>query len=287
MDTVNQSMYKLDSDPSSVIRIGQMTLFLGIGSFMAWACLAPLDQGVPGMGTIHISGERKEIQAFTSGVIENINVREGDKVHEGDVLIRLTDDGIGMTAEQLGRLFTEFSQADGSTTRKYGGTGLGLAISRTLAEMMQGSVGVESHYGEGSTFWFTALLQPVVEHAASTLIPSHDLRGTRVLVVDNNPKTAVALTNMLMAMSFEVTQSSSCTQALTLIDERQAISPIALIFAKENLPDMSGLQMATELAARVRLSAQLPGRGGVFAESGVPTGNRTPAAAVKGQCSNR
>lgn len=89
MDTVNQSMYKLDSDPSSVIRIGQITLFLGIGSFMAWACLAPLDQGVPGMGTIHISGERKEIQAFTSGVIENINVREGDKVHEGDVLIRL------------------------------------------------------------------------------------------------------------------------------------------------------------------------------------------------------
>ena len=202
------------------------------------------------LGQILINYMSNAVKFTEQGDIR-LEIRIAEQRENGILLyFAIHDTGIGLTEEQQARLFQSFQQADASTTRKYGGTGLGLAISRTLAEMMQGSVGVESHYGEGSTFWFTALLQPVVEHAASTLIPSHDLRGTRVLVVDNNPKTAVALTNMLMAMSFEVTQSSSCTQALTLIDERLSVSPIALIFAKENLPDMSGLQMATELAAR-------------------------------------
>ena len=164
------------------------------------------------------------------------------------------DTGIGLTEEQQTRLFQSFQQADASTTRKYGGTGLGLAISRTLAEMMHGSVGVESRYGEGSTFWFTALLQPVSDHVAPSLLPSRDLRGTRVMVVDDNPKAATALANMLVAMSFEVCQAHSGSHALTLIDELQATVPIALIFAKENLPDMSGQQMADALTSRDLMS---------------------------------
>jgi signal transduction histidine kinase len=109
---------------------------------------------------------------------------EGD---EAVVRFEVKDSGIGMTLQQQERLFQSFAQADASTTHRYGGTGLGLAISKQLAELMGGGIGVESHQGEGSAFWFTIRLQKQPEGFPQATPPRRaSLRNLRVLVVDDN-----------------------------------------------------------------------------------------------------
>ena len=116
-----------------------------------------------------------------------------DHADHPDVLLRVavTDTGIGLSDEARQRLFQPFTQADGSTTRRYGGTGLGLAISRRLAELMGGNIGVQSVEGVGSTFWFTARLASGVANVAgeaqASPLPAPDLHDGHVLVVDDQP----------------------------------------------------------------------------------------------------
>jgi signal transduction histidine kinase/CheY-like chemotaxis protein len=99
--------------------------------------------------------------------------------------VTVRDTGTGVPEDKIGLLFQKFSQVDGSSTRKHGGTGLGLAISRQLVELMGGSIGVESRMGEGSTFWFEVPL-PADPRPAVAPVPVEDLRGLRVLIVDDN-----------------------------------------------------------------------------------------------------
>ncbi|KRD54741.1 two-component system sensor histidine kinase/response regulator [Acidovorax sp. Root275] len=153
------------------------------------------------------------------------------------------DTGIGLTPEQMGRLFQSFQQADTSTTRRYGGTGLGLAICKSLAELMGGEVGVESTYGQGSTFWVAVPLERGAP--ARVLLPPPDLRGRRVLVVDDNQTAATVLSDMLLAMGFEVEQAHSGLEALDRLRESMARhQPFGLLLLDWHMPGMDGIQLA-------------------------------------------
>jgi CheY-like chemotaxis protein len=127
--------------------------------------------------------------------------------HVGDeVLLHawVQDSGIGMTAEQCGRLFQSFSQADASTTRRFGGTGLGLAISKNLVEMMGGRIWVESVAGEGSTFHFTARLGVATSVEPTVAQMAQELAGIRVLVADDNPLALAITADLLRQLGMAV-----------------------------------------------------------------------------------
>ncbi len=128
------------------------------------------------------------------------------------------DTGIGMTAEQQAKLFQAFSQADTSTTRKYGGTGLGLTISKRLVNMMGGEIWIESEAGQGTTFHFTADFGLGKETVKRRFEPAPDLRGLRVLVVDDNATSREILQDILESFSFEVLLAASGQDALEEIE---------------------------------------------------------------------
>ncbi len=176
-------------------------------------------------------------------IVVRVQQQQGEQV-----LLRfeVRDTGIGLAPEQIERLFQSFQQADTSTTRRYGGTGLGLAISKSLAELMGGEVGVRSLPGQGSTFWFTV---PVQRGApARPLLPAPDLRGLRVLVVDDNAHAATVIAEMLQSMSFEVEQAHSGAEALRALQratpQGQAFDLVVLDW---QMPGMDGLELARRI----------------------------------------
>ena len=154
------------------------------------------------------------------------------------------DTGIGLTEEHREKLFQSFQQADTSISRRYGGTGLGLAISKELAHLMGGEVGVESEFGKGSTFWFTARLGKG-KAKAQPLIPDPDLRGRRILVVDDNEMSRIILEDMLSEMTFAVSSVASGRSALEEI--RLAVEagrPYDVILLDWRMRELDGIQTA-------------------------------------------
>ena len=159
----------------------------------------------------------------------------------------VADTGIGITQEQMGRLFQSFEQADASITRRYGGTGLGLAISKRLAEAMGGQAGVESVLGKGSTFWFTAKLGI---GSPEKLLPKSfiDLHGRRTLVVDDNDSAAIILCDLLSAVGFSVHSVNSGPAALEEIKRGEATGlPYEFVLVDWLMPSMNGLETVQSL----------------------------------------
>jgi PAS domain S-box-containing protein len=152
------------------------------------------------------------------------------------------DSGIGMTPEQLARLFQAFSQADSSTTREYGGTGLGLSISKRLIEMMGGNIWVESSYGTGSTFHFTAWFGiGSAEAKRRLLIP--DIAGIRVLVVDDNQQARDILSDFLKGLALRVQSASSGEEAIRELVGADERDPYQLVMVDWQMPGMNGLEV--------------------------------------------
>ena len=166
----------------------------------------------------------------------------------------VTDSGIGMTAEQVGKLFQSFSQADASTTRKYGGTGLGLTISKKLVEMMGGTIWVESKHREGSSFIFTAIFQLVPEDDSISALPKPDLRGIKVLVVDDSLTAQEILQQLAHSVSFNVAVADSGEEAIAKIQSADLEGdPFKLVFMDWKMPGMDGI----EASKKIKLDASL------------------------------
>ena len=165
-----------------------------------------------------------------------------------EVRIEVQDSGIGIPAETQGRLFQAFSQADGSTSRKYGGTGLGLAISKQLVTLMEGKIGVESEPGKGSTFWFTAQLEKQTGEVVTRHSSALDRLHMRVLVVDDNHTNRQILRNQVEAWEMQVGSAASGDEALdrlrTALGEGQ---PYDVALLDVQMPEMDGFTLATAI----------------------------------------
>ncbi len=177
----------------------------------------------------------------------------------GRVLLRFTvsDTGIGIPAETLSRLFQSFTQADTSTTRKYGGTGLGLAISKRLAELMGGTIGVSSESGRGSTFWFTVDL-PVSERIAPSIAAlagslatqqrSPQTRG-KVLVAEDNPINQRVAVILLSKLGYSADVASDGAEALEMVQK----ASYDIVLMDIQMPVMDGFE-ATKAIRQLQLS---------------------------------
>ncbi|MFA5181547.1 MAG: response regulator [Syntrophales bacterium] len=171
-----------------------------------------------------------------------------------DVLIRfgVRDTGIGLTPDQMGKLFQSFQQADTSTSRKYGGTGLGLAISKQLANLMGGDVGVESDYGHGSMFWFTARLGKGVvrekgaeeDQSSSLAAASLDaIRGSVVLLVEDNEFNQQVAAELLSELGFVVDIAEDGRKSLEMLAKRSYDA----VLMDMQMPVMDGVTATVEI----------------------------------------
>ena len=195
---------------------------------------------------------------FTEGgeVVVRVKVEEEDATH---VVLRfdVQDTGVGISAEAQVRLFQAFTQADASTTRRYGGTGLGLAISKRLVAMMEGEIGVQSEPDKGSTFWFTVRFERSSLGAKPTLPVDHDgWSNLRVLVVDDNATARQVLRHQIFAWKLQKGSAASGHEALQVLRSAAAEGrPYDLALLDVQMPEMDGLTLARAIKADPAIAA--------------------------------
>ncbi|MCB1737092.1 MAG: EAL domain-containing protein [Gammaproteobacteria bacterium] len=178
-----------------------------------------------------------------------------DKAPSQHLKVSVIDTGIGIDADRLERIFSAFTQADSSTTRRYGGTGLGLSISKQLVELMDGRITVESEPGVGSRFSFEIPITPWQASADSVELPPEFI-GVRLLLVDDHQEFALLTEQKLRAFGFDVRISQDGDKALELM--RRAIKdgmPYRVAVIDQNMPGMSGSELIHQIHAEPALAA--------------------------------
>jgi len=195
--------------------------------------------------------------------------------HEGEVALKVrvdaeegddrilhfvvSDTGVGIPPQKQKLIFEPFSQADSSTTRKYGGTGLGLTISARLVAMMGGTMWVESEVGRGSQFHFTARLETSGKSIeVGTVAPAEILRGVKVLVTDDNRTNRRILEGMLKRWDMKLTSLGDGDHALVALSSAlEAGEPYGLILTDMHMPKMDGFALVERIRRRPELSAAI------------------------------
>ena len=176
----------------------------------------------------------------------------------GTVCIEVRDTGQGIAPEVQGRLFKPFTQADDSTTRRFGGTGLGLSICRELAALMGGRVGVHSQPGQGSLFWAELPLPPASAYNTQQEPPAQPLQGRRVLMAEDNPVNMMIAVAMLERWGVQVAQAANGQEAVDMVAAAlQARQPFEAVLMDLQMPVMGGLE-ATAVLRGLPGCAQLP-----------------------------
>ena len=178
-----------------------------------------------------------KLNAFLDGV-------EGDR---NTVRVEVKDDGIGISAEQQQRLFSNFEQADGSISRKYGGTGLGLAISKRIVEMMGGEIRVESELGKGSTFTFRVPLRSGTPVRQNMLREDARLDNIRILAVDDSGEILEYFRDIMQRFKIECDVAASAAEAMELISAKGGYD---IYFVDWQMPEIDGIELSHMIKAR-------------------------------------
>jgi signal transduction histidine kinase/CheY-like chemotaxis protein len=218
-------------------------------------CFVPLD--------IHcrIKGDPTRLRQILTNLVSNavkftekgevvFQVKQvGQEGNRQTLYFSVRDTGIGIAENVIARLFEKFTQADGSTTRKYGGTGLGLSVCKQLVEMQGGEIGVESVEGRGSLFWFTLTFEMMEE--ANPPAPCTKLADKRFLIVDDNATNRMLIEHYLQVCTDHILSCGDAESALALLEkQRRQGRPIDTVLLDYHMPEVDGLMLAQRIGAR-------------------------------------
>jgi signal transduction histidine kinase/DNA-binding response OmpR family regulator len=254
----------IDFDPRAAVE-DVMTLMAGRAHDKGLELAYLIEPGVPAV----LEGDPGRLKQILTNLIGNavkftekgevvVRVEPDDNGSNGQPTVRfeVEDTGIGMTAEQRGRLFQSFTQADASTTRRYGGTGLGLAISKQLVEIMGGDIGVRSEPGVGSTFFFEVCFREGSGELLSARGPLRNPGELRVLVVDDNATNRRILEKQLSSWSVKNAAVEGARAALEELRRAGAGGePYDLAILDMQMPEMDGMELAHHVKADPLLCA--------------------------------
>jgi two-component system, sensor histidine kinase and response regulator len=193
---------------------------------------------------------------FTASGEVVLSVRNDQSGQLSKIEFAVSDTGIGIPPDRLETIFDDFTQADASTTRKYGGTGLGLGISRKLVEAMGGDLTATSSMGAGSTFRFSAEFNPALEETRKARADVSDLQGKRVFLIDDNSTSSLILRETLQALGFESDVFAPPAQALAGLPEAMTNArPYSLAVIDNGIEGADGFETAAEIR---RIAPGLP-----------------------------
>ena len=214
---------------------------------------------VPSESHLSLMGDPLRLQQVLMNLLGNavkftevgqvvLSVRRG--ATPGEVSFAISDTGIGIPADRQKAIFEDFSQADPSTTRKYGGTGLGLGIARRLVEFMGGALAVESEVGKGSTFRFSIQCEVGTKAAPGRPQVAQDFAQHRVLVVDDNATNRMILRQTMRVWGLAAAETSSAAMAAAELERANAEGrPYSLVILDRNMPQIDGFQAAQQIRA--------------------------------------
>ncbi len=209
------------------------------------------DSGTSGLSSASSEGNGAGPATTEAAAIDHATTDDtAPESHDEPILVSfsISDTGIGMNEQEVGRLFRPFTQADGSTTRKFGGTGLGLSISKRLVELMGGEIGVSSHPGKGSTFYFVVSLHEAKTADQLKLRVPEELADTRVLVVDEQSSARNILRAYISSWRLRCDSATTSEDALRMLKEQgEAGDPYDLVVTELELPDSSGFDFLAKV----------------------------------------